>query len=126
MSKKSAPRRLSEHEASASLRNLRIAPQKLNLIAQMIRGKSIEKAIEDLVLCRKRAARHVYKLLMSAVANAETNHALDVDDLFIWDVCVGKGVYLKRFMPRARGRGSRILKKSSWINVVLRTSKGFV
>ncbi|MBL9029286.1 MAG: 50S ribosomal protein L22 [Caedimonas sp.] len=126
MSKKANPRRFADNEASASLKSLRISPQKLNIIASMIRGKSIEKALKDLMMCRKRAAKDVQKLLLSAIANAETNHGLDVDELFIREAYVGKSITMKRFMARARGRGSRIIKPFSRINIIVGISEGAV
>ena len=126
MSKKTNLPRFSENEAIASLKSLRISTQKLNLIAAMIRGKRIEEALKDLMLCRKRAAREVQKLLLSAVANAENNHGLDIDTLIVQEAYVGKHITMKRFMARARGRGSRILKPFSRLKIILGTSKGIV
>lgn len=126
MSKKANPRRFADNEAGASLKSLRISPQKLNIIASMIRGKSIEKALKDLMICRKRAAKDVQKLLLSAIANAETNHGLDIDELFIREAYVGKSITMKRFMARARGRGSRIIKPFSRINIIVGISEGAV
>lgn len=126
MSKKSNPRRFSENKANASLKSLRISAQKLNLIASMIRGKKVEEALKDLMLCRKRAAKDVQKLLLSAVANAETNHGLDIDALIVHEAYVGKNITMKRFMARARGRGTRILKPFSRINIIVGTSEGAV
>ena len=126
MSKKANPRRLADNEAGASLKSLRISPQKLNIIASMIRGKSIEEALKNLMMCRKRAAKDVQKLLLSVIANAETNHGLDIDELFIREAYVGKGITMKRFMARARGRGSRIIKPFSRINIIVGISEGAV
>jgi large subunit ribosomal protein L22 len=126
MSKKSNPRRFSNDEAGASLKSLRVSAQKLNLIAAMIRGKSVGRALQDLMLCRKRSAKAVQKLLLSAVANAETNHGLDIDNLIVQEAYVGKGITMKRFMARARGRGTRILKPFSRINIVVAKNEGVV
>src|SRR5689334_10969422 len=105
MSKKPAPRRLSATEAKATLRNLRISPQKLNLIAGLIRGKHVSSALDLLSFSKRRAAQDVYKVLVSAISNAENNHGLDIDSLFVAEASVGKGLVMKRFHARARGRG---------------------
>src|SRR5271166_6788020 len=104
MSKGPNPRRLAENEAKATVRMLRVSPQKLNLLAQLIRGKKVATALADLEFSRKRIAREVRKCLESAIANAENNHDLDVDDLVVVEAHVGKALVLKRFSPRARGR----------------------
>ena len=104
MSKKAHPRALPDNEAKAVARMLRISPQKLNLLAQLIRGKKVNIALADLEFSRKRIARDVRKCLESAIANAENNHDLDVDDLVVVQAHVGKALVLKRLMPRARGR----------------------
>src|ERR1700689_2932434 len=104
MSKPKTPRALKDNEAKAVCRMLRVSPQKLNLLAQLIRGKKVETALADLEFSRKRIALDVKKTLESAVANAENNHDLDVDDLVVAEAFVGKGLVLKRFSPRARGR----------------------
>ena len=105
MSKPSAPRALPDTEAKAVARMLRVSPQKLNLVAQLIRGKKVSTALADLAFSRKRVARDVRKCLESAIANAENNHNLDVDDLVVSQAFVGKALVLKRFHARARGRG---------------------
>jgi large subunit ribosomal protein L22 len=120
MGKQSAPRALSDSEAKAVLRNVRVSPQKLNLLAQLIRGKKVATALADLEFSRKRVARDVKKCLESAIANAENNHDLDVDDLVVKEAFVGKALVMKRFHARARGRGARILKPFSHLTIVVR------
>jgi large subunit ribosomal protein L22 len=120
MGKPSATRALSDKEAQAVARNLRVSPQKLNLVAAMIRGKKVSTALADLQFSRKRIASDVRKCLESAIANAENNHSLDVDDLVVAQAHVGKGLVMKRFHARARGRGARILKPFSQITIVVR------
>src|ERR1051325_5508641 len=110
MGKQATPRALPENEAQAVARMLRVSPQKLNLVAQLIRGKKVDSALADLEFSRKRIAGEVKKCLESAIANAENNHNLDVDDLVVSQAFVGKALVLKRFNARARGRGARILK----------------
>lgn len=119
MGKKSSPRKLADNEAQAVLRNLRISPQKLNLVAAMIRGSDVNKAIATLSFSRRRIAGDVKKALLSAVANAENNHALDVDRLVVKEAHVGKGLVMKRFKARARGRGARILKPFSHLTIIV-------
>ena len=121
MGKQSATRRVGDNEALATGRMLRTSPQKLNLVAQMIRGKRVEKALADLTFSKRRIANDVKKVLQSAVANAENNHDLDVDDLIIVEASVGKNLVMKRFRPRARGRVGKILKPFSQITIVVRT-----
>jgi large subunit ribosomal protein L22 len=120
MGKAATPRALPENEAKAVARMLRVSPQKLNLVAQLIRGKKVAAALADLEFSRKRIARDVRKCLESAVANAENNHNLDVDDLVVKEAHVGKALVLKRFHARARGRGSRILKPFANLTIVVR------
>src|SRR5262249_19940820 len=108
MSKKKRERSLSDNEAKAVARMLRVSPQKLNLVAQLIRGKKVATALADLEFSRKRIARDVRKCLESAIANAENNHDLDVDDLIVSQAHVGKALVIKRFTPRGRGRVGRI------------------
>ena len=120
MSKQKSPRALAENEAKAVLRMLRVSPQKLNLLAQLIRGKKVETALADLQFSRKRSALDVRKALESAIANAENNHSLDVDDLVVAEAFVGKAMVLKRFSPRARGRAGRIEKPFSNLTIVVR------
>ena len=120
MGKAAAPRAEAENEAKAVARMLRVSPQKLNLVAQLIRGKKASTALADLEFSRKRIAREVRKCLESAIANAENNHELDVDDLVVSQAFVGKALVLKRFHARARGRGARILKPFANLTIVVR------
>ena len=119
MGKQSTPRRLADNQAQSVLRNLRISPQKLNLVATMIRGMDANKALAALSFSRRRIANDVKKALQSAVANAENNHSLDVDRLYVKEAHVGKGLVMKRFKARARGRGSRILKPYSHLTIIV-------
>jgi large subunit ribosomal protein L22 len=120
MSKQARPRALSENEAKAVVRMLRISPQKLNLLAQLIRGKKVSSALADLEFSRKRISTEVRKALESAIANAENNHELDVDDLVVSEAYVGKALSMKRFSPRARGRAGRIEKPFSNLTIIVR------
>jgi large subunit ribosomal protein L22 len=120
MGKPKRERKLGEDQAQAIVRNLRVSPQKLNLVAASIRGKKVDKALADLTFSRKRIAADVKKGLESAIANAENNHSLDVDSLVVSEAYVGKNLVMKRFRARARGRSSRILKPFSQLTVVLK------
>jgi large subunit ribosomal protein L22 len=120
MSKPKFERRLRDNEAQAVARSLRVSPQKLNLVAQLIRGKKVDKALADLTFSRKRIAKDVKKTLQSAIANAENNHSLDVDQLVVAEAYVGKNLVMKRFHTRARGRMGKILKPFSQLTVVVR------
>jgi large subunit ribosomal protein L22 len=120
MGKPKHPRALSDAEASAMLRMVRISPQKLNLVAASIRGKKVGEALADLSFSRKRIAGQVKKLLESAVANAENNHGLDVDSLVVAQAHVGKALVMKRWTPRARGRVGRLTKPFSNLTIVVR------
>jgi large subunit ribosomal protein L22 len=120
MSKKTRKRPLADNEAKAVARMLRVSPQKLNLLAQLIRGKKVATALADLEFSRKRIARDVRKCLESAIANAENNHALDVDELVIAQAHVGKALVLKRFHPRGRGRMGRIFKPFANLTIIVR------
>ncbi len=120
MGKKSAERRLADNEAMAYAKNLRTSPQKLNLVAQSIRGKDCEKALASLTFSRRRIAGDVRKVLQSAIANAENNHQLDVDRLFVAEATVGRGLVMKRWKARARGRVGRIVKPFSNLLLVVR------
>jgi large subunit ribosomal protein L22 len=120
MGKKKRDRDLADNEAKAVARTLRISPQKLNLLAQLIRGKKVSTALAELEFSRKRIARDVRKCLESAIANAENNHDLDVDDLIVAEAHVGKALVMKRFSPRARGRAGAILKPFSHLTIVVR------
>ena len=120
MSKKARERSLADNEAKAVARNIRVSPQKLNLVAQLIRGRKASAALADLQFSRKRIAVDVKKCLESAIANAENNHDLDVDDLIVAEAFVGKALVMKRFSPRARGRAGRIEKPFSNLTIVVR------
>jgi large subunit ribosomal protein L22 len=120
MGKEKTPRALKDNEAKAVARMLRVSPQKLNLLAQLIRGKKVDRALADLEFSRKRISVEVRKALQSAIANAENNHSLDVDDLVVAEAYVGKALIMKRFSPRARGRAGRIEKPFSNITIVVR------
>ena len=119
MGKKARARVLSSDKAQAIGRSLRGSPRKLNVVAQSIRGKKVEQALNELTFSPKRIAREVKKVLQSAVANAENNHDLDVDDLVVSEASVGKNMVLKRFHARARGRGSRVEKPFSQVTIVV-------
>ena len=120
MGKSSTPRRLADNEAMAVGRTLRIGAQKLNLVAESIRGHSVEDALSQLAFAKRRIAGDVRKIVQSAVANAENNHDLDVDRLYIAEATVGRAMVLKRWRPRARGRTARIFKPFSNLTVVVR------
>ena len=120
MGKPSRERSLADNEAKAVARNLRVSPQKLNLVAGMIRGKKVEQALAELEFSRKRIADDVRKCVMSAVANAENNHDLDVNELVVAEAYVGKNLIMKRFHARGRGRSGKIVKPFSMITVVVR------
>ena len=115
-----APRRLADNVARADLRTIRISPQKLNLVAALIRGKKVGTALNDLEFSQKRIAGTVRKTLESAIANAENNHDLDVDALVVAEAYVGKSIVMKRFHARGRGRASRITKPFSNLTIVVR------
>lgn len=120
MGKLKAEPRLGANEAQAVARMLRVSPQKLNLVASMIRGKTVNAALADLDFSKKRVAGEVRKCLMSAVANAENNHGLDVDNLVVDEAFVGKNLVMKRIRARARGRAARIVKPFSQLTVKVR------
>lgn len=120
MGKAKNPRRVAENEAMAVSRMLRTSPQKLNLVAQMIRNKPVEKALADLTFSKRRIADDVKKTLQSAIANAENNHGLDVDELIVAEAYVGKNLVMKRGRPRARGRYSKIVKPFSQVTIKVR------
>ncbi|MGR3502962.1 50S ribosomal protein L22 [Pseudaestuariivita sp.] len=120
MGKEKNPRRVADNEAMAKLRMLRTSPQKLNLVAQLIRGKKVEKALQDLTFSQKRISDDVRKCLQSAIANAENNHNLDVDELIVAEAYVGKNLVMKRGRPRARGRFGRINKPFSELTIKVR------
>ena len=120
MGKQAKPRALADNEAKAVARNLRVSPQKLNLVAGLIRGKKVATALADLEFSHKRIARDVKKCLESAIANAENNHQLDVDSLYVSQATVGRSLAMRRFHARARGRAAGIVKEFSNITVVVR------
>ena len=120
MGKKSSPRRIADNEAMAICKMVRVSPQKLNLVAGLIRGKKVERALADLTFSKRRIAGDVKKVLESAIANAENNHGLDVDSLVVAEASVGKSLVMKRFRPRARGRTGKILKPFSRIRILVR------
>jgi len=120
MGKAARERTLPENEAKAVMRNLRVSPQKLNLVAAAIRGKKVASALADLAFSKKRIAKDVKKTLESAIANAENNHDLDVDDLIVAEAHVGKALVMKRWTPRARGRVGRIQKSFAHLTIVVR------
>ncbi len=120
MGKSAAPRRLADNEAKAFSKSIRISPQKLNLVAQTIRGKSCEEALNELTFSRRRVAGEVKKVLQSAIANAENNQQLDVDRLFVAEATAGRQFVMKRWKARARGRVGRILKPFSNLTIVVR------
>jgi large subunit ribosomal protein L22 len=120
MGKEKNPRRVADNEAMAKLRMLRTSPQKLNLVAAMIRGKKVDKALNDLTFSKKRIAIDVKKCLQSAIANAENNHNLDVDELIVAEAYVGKNLVMKRGRPRARGRFGRINKPFAELTIKVR------
>ena len=120
MGKEKNPRRVADNEAQAICRMLRTSDQKLNLVAGLIRGKKVDKALADLTFSKRRIAGEVKKVLQSAIANAENNHNLDIDSLVVAEAFVGKNLIRKRFHARARGRASRVEKPFSEITIVVR------
>ena len=123
MGKKSRARILPDTKALAIGRTIRTSPRKLNLVAQSIRGKTAEQALNELTFSPKRVAKDVKKVLQSAIANAENNHDLDVDELFVSEATVGKNLVLKRFHARARGRGARVEKPFSQVTIIVEQAK---
>ncbi|MEE2955223.1 MAG: 50S ribosomal protein L22 [Pseudomonadota bacterium] len=123
MGKKSAPRRFGDNEAMAFAKAIRISPQKLNLVAKLIRGKKVAEALAELTFSRRRVAAEVHQLLQSAIANAENNHQLDVDRLYISEATVGRSFSLRRFRARARGRMGSISKPFSNLTLVVRENE---
>ena len=123
MGKKKASRRLADNEALAIGNMIRVSPQKLNLVAGLIRGKKVEKALADLTFSKRRISNDVKKVLESAIANAENNHNLDVDSLIVAEASVGRALVMKRFRPRARGRVGKILKPFSNLRIVVREAE---
>ena len=120
MSKKAAPRRLGENEARAVANMIRVSPRKLNLVAEAIRGLGAQPALAELTFNKRRIARDVKKVLQSAIANAENNHQLDVDRLYVAEAYVGRAFVMKRFHARARGRAGKVVKPWSNLTVVVR------
>jgi large subunit ribosomal protein L22 len=120
MSKDKNPRRVADNEAQAKSVMLRTSPQKLNLVAQLIRGKKVEKALSDLTFSKRRISADVKKCLQSAIANAENNHGLDVDELIVAEAYVGKNLVMKRGRPRARGRFGKIMKPFAQVTITVR------
>jgi large subunit ribosomal protein L22 len=120
MAQEKNPRRVADDEAMAKTRMLRTSPQKLNLVAALIRGKKVEKALADLTFSKRRIAGDVKKCLQSAIANAENNHNLDVDSLIVAEAWVGKNLTMKRGRPRARGRFGKIIKPFSELTIKVR------
>ena len=120
MSKPQAARRVAEEEAMAVVNSIRISPRKLNLVAQLIRGKNAQAALAELTFSRRRIAQDVKKCLQSAIANAENNHQLDVDRLYVKEATVGKALVMRRFHARGRGRSAQIEKFFSNLTVIVR------
>ena len=124
MGKQARARVLKDTEAKSVLRMLRVSPRKLGLLAGLIRGKKVAAALADLQFSHKRIAKDVKKCLESAIANAENNHDLDVDDLVVAEAHVGKALVIKRFTARARGRGAPIHKPFANLTIVVREVEG--
>lgn len=120
MAKKATPRKLADNEAKATGRTIKTSPRKINLAAQLIRGLDVNQALLQLTFCKMRIANEVKKVLQSAIANAENNHNLDVDRLYVAEATIGKALVMKRFHARARGRGVRVLKPFSNIYITVR------
>lgn len=119
MGKRAALRKLADNQASASQKNVRISPRKLGLVAALIRGKDVQNALIQLTFCKKRIANDVKDVLQAAIANAENNHSLDIDSLVVSEVRVGRAFVMRRFHARARGRGNRIEKPFSNIEIIV-------
>ncbi len=120
MSKPAKPRRRADNEAQAVARAIRVSPRKLNLVAELIRGKDASKALAELTFSKRRIAVTVKKVLQAAIANAENNHQLDVDRLFVAEASVGKAFAMRRFHARGRGRSASIVKPFSHLTVIVR------
>ena len=125
MSKEKNVRRVADNEAMAKLRMIKTSPQKLNLVAQLIRNKPVAKALSDLRFSKKRVAKEVSSCLQSAIANAENNKQLDIDKLFIKEAYVGKSLRMKRWRPRAKGRAASIIKPFSKVTIVVEERSEF-
>ena len=119
MGKQARERSLADNEARAFQKAIRVSPQKLNLVAAMIRGKNVDKALADLTFSKRRISGDVKKVLQAAIANAENNHQLDVDQLYVKEAFVGKAFTMKRFRARARGRAAKIMKPFSNLTIVV-------
>ena len=124
MGKEKNKRREQDNEPKVVLRNIRVSPQKLNLVAQMIRNQSASKALSILQFSKRRISNDVEQALRSVIANAENNHSLDIDKLVVKEAYVGKGVVMKRFHARARGRGAKIIKPFSHLTILLSEQEG--
>ena len=120
MGKPALKRQLSDTEAKAMVRGLRISPRKLNLVAQLIRGMDAARALHELEFSNRRIARDVKKALQAAIANAENNHQLDVDRLYVAEATVGKSLVMKRFRPKSKGRAGKIIKPFSRLTIIVR------
>ena len=123
MSKKAAPCRLAENEARAIARMLRTSPRKLNLVAELIRGKQAQPALAELTFSKRRIAQEVKKVLQAAIANAENNHSLDVDRLYVKEATVGRTAAMRRFHARGRGRAASVVKPISNLTVIVSERK---
>ncbi len=123
MGKPKTERALADNEAMAQHKMIRVSPQKLNLVAQLIRGKTAAKALNDLEFSNKRIASTVRKCLQSAIANAENNHDLDVDTLVVKEAYVGQSIVMKRFMARGRGKASRIIKPFAHLTIIVKEAE---
>lgn len=120
MGKVASARKVEQNEASARIKSLRTSPQKLNIVADLVRGMPAAEALIQLEFCKRRIAQDVKSVLQSAIANAENNHGLDIDSLIVGEVRVGRSIVMKRFRARARGRGARIVKPFSTLEVIVR------
>tara|TARA_B100000989_G_C19519322_1_gene463306 strand:- start:442 stop:867 length:426 start_codon:yes stop_codon:yes gene_type:complete len=109
-----------DNSAKASVKSLKISPQKANLVLQMIRGKKADRALNILQFSKKRISHDIQKILKAAISNAENNHQLDIDKLFVQEATVGRSMVMKRFRPRARGRSGKILKTFSKIRIIVK------
>tara|TARA_B100001559_G_C16260691_1_gene511342 strand:+ start:132 stop:512 length:381 start_codon:yes stop_codon:yes gene_type:complete len=123
MGKQSNKRRLSDSEALARSKAIRISPQKLNLVAGLIRGKKVDRALADLTFSKRRVSDQVKKVLQAAIANAENNHQLDVDQLIVTEASVGRAFAMRRWRARARGRGAGITKPYSNLTIIVKENQ---
>ena len=123
MGKPKLERQLADNEAKSVPRMIRVSPQKLNLVAQLIRGKKAQNALNDLEFSNKRIAGTVRKCLQAAIANAENNHDLDVDSLVVKEAHVGNSIVMKRFMARGRGKASRIQKPFAHLTIIVKEAE---